>query len=190
MTPVAAATIARDVVARRPARRPASDDRRAVWLAYAYALIAGLAMGHFLLGLPIQLTDSFGNMLKLSQSWRELLSNEFTQTAYLRPLLWANLKLVYDLSGGHYFLWFRGVHVAQVLCLVTLFVTLVRPRTMLEAAVVPFGLAVLFGMHTIAGTIREAFPINTFLTILILCLLAAVIALGGGVALALGLRAK
>jgi hypothetical protein len=156
----------------------ATVDRRSVWLSYGYALVVGLAMGHFLLGLPIQLTDSFGNMLKLSGSWGELLYGEFTQNAYLRPLLWANLKLVYDLSGGDYFTWFRGVHVIQVLLLVVLYVALVRPRTLLDAAVVPFGLAVLFGMHTFAGTIREAFPINTFMTILILCLAAAIVALG------------
>jgi hypothetical protein len=153
-------------------------DRRAAWLSYGYALVVGLAMGHFLLGLPIQLTDSFGNMLKLSGSWGDLLYGEFTQNAYLRPLLWANLKLVYDLSGGDYFTWFRGVHVVQVLILVVSYVALVRPRTLLDAAVVPFGLAVLFGMHTFAGTIREAFPINTFMTILILCLAAAIVALG------------
>jgi hypothetical protein len=159
---------------------PASSavDTRAVWLSYGYAFLAALAMGHFLLGLPIQLTDSFGNMLKLSGSWRELLYGEFTQNAYLRPLLWANLKLVYDLSGGEYFAWFRGVHVVQVLLLVVLYVALVRPRTLLDAAVVPFGLAVLFGMHTFAGTIREAFPINTHMTILLLCLAAAIVALG------------
>ena len=156
----------------------ATVDRRAVWLSYGYALLVGLAMGHFLLGLPIQLTDSFGNMLKLSGSWAELLYGEFTQNAYLRPLLWADLKLVYDLSGGDYFTWFRGVHVIQVLILVVLYVALVRPRTLLDATVVPFGLAVLLGMHTFAGTIREAFPINTFMTILILCLAAAIVALG------------
>lgn len=156
----------------------ATVDRRAVWVSYGYALVAGLAMGHFLLGLPIQLTDSFGNMLKLSGSWGELLYGEFTQNAYLRPLLWANLKLVYDLSGGDYFTWFRGVHVIQLLMLVVLYVALVRPRTLLDAAVVPFGLAVLFGMHTFAGTIREAFPINTHMTILILCFAAAIVALG------------
>ena len=97
------------------ARRSGGDrvDRRAAWLSYGYALVVGLAMGHFLLGLPIQLTDSFGNMLKLSGSWGDLLYGEFTQNAYLRPLLWANLKLVYDLSGGDYFAWFRGVHVVR-----------------------------------------------------------------------------
>ncbi len=166
MTQVAAVDVAGNV------------DRRATWLSYGYALVVGLAIGHFLLGLPIQLTDSFGNMLKLSGSWGDLLYGEFTQNGYLRPLLWANLKLVYDLSGGDYFDWFRGVHVAQVLILVVLYVALVRPRTFLDAAVVPFGLAVLFGMHTFAGTIREAFPINTFMTILILCLAAAIVALG------------
>lgn len=160
------------------AQRPEAIDRRAIWLSYAYALIAGLAMGHFLLGLPIQLTDSFGNMLKLSGSWGQLLYGEFTQNAYLRPLLWAHLKLIYDLSDGAYFTWFRGVHVVQVLTLAVLYVALVRPRTLLDAAVLPFGLAVLFGMHTFAGTIREAFPINTFMTILILCLAAAIVALG------------
>jgi hypothetical protein len=157
---------------------PPRVDARARWIAYAYALTVGLALGHFLLGLPIQLTDSFGNMLKLSGSWSDLLYGEFTQNAYLRPLLWANLKLVYELSGGDYFSWFRGVHVVQVLVLVVLYVTLVRPRTMLDAAILPFGLAVLFGMHTFAGTIREAFPINTYMTILILCLAAAIVALG------------
>ena len=152
-------------------------DRRVWWLSYVYALLAGLALGHFLLGIPVQLTDSFGNLLKLSASWGDLLSAEFSQDAYLRPLLWADLKLIYDLSGGDYFVWFRGVHVVQVVVLALLYVALVRPRTLLDAAVLPFGLAVLFGMHTFFGTIREAFPINTFMTVLILCFVAAIVAL-------------
>ena len=155
----------------------ASPDRRAQWLSYGYALLVGCALGHFLLGIPVQFTDSFGNMLKLSATWTDLLQGEFTQRGYLRPFLWAGLKLVFDASGGDYFTWFRGVHVVQVLALVLLFVALVRPRTLLDAAVLPFGLAVLFGMHTFAGTIREAFPINTFMTVLIFCFGAAMLAL-------------
>lgn len=155
----------------------ATADRRVVWLSYGYALLAGLVLGHFLLGIPVQLTDSFGNMLKLSATWPDLLYGEFTQHGYLRPLLWADLKLVYDLSGGDYFSWFRGVHVAQVVVLVLLFVALVRPRTWIDAAILPFGLAVLFGMHTFSGTIREAFPVNTFMTVLLFCFVAAIVAL-------------
>ena len=155
----------------------ATIDRRAQWLSYLYALLVGLALGHFLLGIPIQFADSFGNMLKLSAPWSDLLYGEFTQHAYLRPLLWADLKLVYDVSGGDYFAWFRGVHAVQVLVLVMLYVALVRPRTLLDAAVLPFGLAILFGMHTFAGAIREAFPVNMYMTVLILCLAAAILAL-------------
>jgi hypothetical protein len=177
MTTTIDANMPATIVRRAAANTPAAIDRRAVRLSYGYALIAGLALGHFLLGLPVQLTDSFGNMLKLSASWSELMYGEFTQHAYLRPLLWAHLKLVYDLSGGDYFTWFRGVHVVQVLILVLLYVALVRPRTLLDAALLPFGLAVLIGMHTFAGTVREAFPINTFMTVLILCFGAALVAL-------------
>lgn len=151
--------------------------RLPIWAAYGYAILLALVIGHFLLGIPIQLSDSFGNMLKLSMPWDDLLRNEFTQEAYLRPMLWAQLKLVYELSGGSYFAWFRGTHVVQVLLLVLMFLALVRPRTWLDAASIPFGLAVLVSMHTFTGTIREAFPINTYMTMLLFCYGAALIAL-------------
>jgi hypothetical protein len=146
-------------------------------MAYGYATAVALVLGHFLLGLPIQFSDSFGNMLKLSAPWGDLLYAELRQEGYLRPLLWGALKLVHDLSGGNYFAWFRGVHVAQVLALVLLYVHLVRPATRLDLAVVPFGLAVLFGIHTFTDTVREAFPINTFMTILVCAFAAAALAL-------------
>lgn len=145
--------------------------------AFLFALMVAVGVGHFLLGIPIQLTDSFGNMLKLETSWRDLLVQEFTSHAYFRPFLWAELKLVYDLSGGNYFPWFRGVQVAQVLGLVMLFVGLVRPRTWRDAALVPLGLAVLLGIHTFRGAVFEAFPVNTFLTVLLCCFTAAALAL-------------
>ena len=149
----------------------------ATWTAYAMALLVAVTFGHYLLGLPIQVSDSFGNMLKLSSSWSDLFYSEFTQHAYLRPMMWAHLKVVHDLSGGSYFAWFRGAHVVQVVILVLLFLALVRPRSWRDAALVPFGLAVLFGVHTFTGTVREAFPLNTFMTILICSFAAAVIAL-------------
>jgi hypothetical protein len=151
-----------------------------VWTvgAYVYGLAVVLGLAHFLYGIPIQLTDSYGNMLKLDTPWGELLRNEFTAHGYLRPLLFAELKAVYDLSGGNYFAWFRGVHVAQVLVLVLLFLNLARPRTKRDLILVPLGLAVLVGMHTFRGTVVEAFPVNTFMTVLLCCLAAAVLALG------------
>lgn len=157
--------------------QPAGTSRAATVAAYAYALLAGACIAHFLLGIPIQVSDSFGNMLKLETTWRQLLINEFTQRAYLRPFLWAELKLVYDASGGNYFPWFRGVHAAQVIALAALYVPLVRPRGWRDAALLPLGIAILFGMHTFKGTVFEAFPVNTFLTILLCCLAAANLAL-------------
>lgn len=143
------------------------------WLAYGYAMVVALALGHFLLGLPIQLSDSFGQMLKLSGPWGDLLYGEFTQRGFMRPLMWGELKLVYELSGGNYFAWFRGAHVVEVVILILLYVRLVRPRTYRDLTVLPLGLAVLVGLHTFQGTVREAFPLNHFLAVLIYTLLAA-----------------
>jgi hypothetical protein len=60
-----------------------------------------------------------------------------------------------------------------VLGLVLLYLHLVRPRTWRDVAVVPLGLAVLIGLHTFAGTVTEAFPVNTFMTVLLCCMAAA-----------------
>jgi hypothetical protein len=88
------------------------------------------------------------------------------------------VHVIFTLSNGHYFEWFRGWHVFQVLLLVLLFVRLLRPVTAADAAVIPLALAILIGIHTFAGTIREAFPINTFMTVLLCCVGAAHLALG------------
>jgi hypothetical protein len=157
---------------------PADESATVPWLAYGYGLVVALTLGHFLLGLPIQLSDSFGQMLKLSGPWRDLLYGEFTQRGYMRPLMWGELKLIHDMSGGSYFAWFRGAHVVEALTAVLLYVRLVRPRTYLDLCVLPLGLAVLVGLHTFQGTVREAFPLNHFLTVVIYTFLAANLVMG------------
>jgi hypothetical protein len=153
-------------------------SRAAIAASYGTGALVVLGLALALLAIPIQVSDSFGNLLKLSTPWPQFVVQEFTQPSYLRPLLWVQLKAVYDLSGGHYYAWFRGVHVVQVVVLVGLFLHLVRPRTWRDAAAVPLGLAVLVGHHAFTGTVNEAFPINTFLTVVICCLAAATVALG------------
>ena len=155
-----------------------SSSRAAVAASYSAGALVVLGLALALLAIPIQVSDSFGNMLKLSTPWRQFVVQEFTQPSYLRPLLWMQLKAVYELSGGHYYAWFRGVHVVQVALLVALFLHLVRPRTWRDAAAVPLGLAVLVGHHAFTGTVNEAFPINTFLAVAISCLAAAALSLG------------
>jgi hypothetical protein len=154
---------------------PVGVDRRPLLVSYGYALIVGLTLGHFLLGLPIQFSDSFGQMLKLSASWADLLRGEFTQQAFMRPLDWGLMKLVYDLSGGNYYAWFRGTHVVQVVVLTLMYVALVRPRTLHDTALLPLGFAVLVGVHTFQGTVREAYPLNHFMEVLLYCFAAAIV---------------
>jgi len=156
------------------AEAPTAMPRRWTWIAQAYGLLVSAVLAYFLLGLVIQVSDSFGNLLAVqASSMGELLRGQLSQQAYLRPLLWAQIKLVYEWSGGDYYAWFRGVHVAQVVVLIALCVRLMRPATATDAALVPLGLAVLVGAHTFVPLLREAHPINSYLSIAIACVAAA-----------------
>lgn len=153
------------------------------WAAYcyAYAALMAAATAYFLYGLPIQLSDSFANLLAIQPgSVLDVFRAQLNGSAYLRPMLQTQLKLVFELSQGQYFAWFRTVQALQVLAVLLLAVRLVRPRTLADAAMVPCALAIVLGLHTFAGTIREAFPINTFLTLVVCCLLAANLARSHG----------
>jgi len=152
------------------------ESRPTRWtcLAYGYAALVACALGYGLLGMPVQVSDSLNNLIEASQgSLSKLLISNLWARGYLRPLLWGLIRVVFDLSHGHYFEWFRGWHVAQVVVLTGLFVALLRVRRAVDAAVVPLGLSALVGIQTFPGTIREAFPINTFMTILLCCFVAA-----------------
>ena len=147
-------------------------------LSYGYAALLAASLGYFLLRIPIQVTDSFTNILALDRSFWAVMTDMGVQPGYLRPGLWAELKLVYDLSGGDLFTWFRWTQVLQVAATLLLFVRLLAPRTITGALALPLALAVLVGSHTFAWTVREAFPINTFLTIVFCCVAAATLSFG------------
>jgi hypothetical protein len=151
-----------------------SMQRRCMWIAQAYGLVVSAVLAYFLLGLVIQVSDSFGNLLAVQMpTLGELVRDQLSQQAYLRPLLWAQIKIVYQWSGGDYYAWFRGIHVAQVCVLIALCVRVMRPATALEVALVPLSLAVLVGAHTFVPLLREAHPINSYLTITIAGVAAA-----------------
>jgi len=115
-------------------------------LSYAYALLCVVGLGYFLFDSPIQVSDGFTNLAKAANgTLGSLVYSEFFQHGYLRPLLWGHTRVLFDLSSGHYFEWFRGWHVAQVALLSVLFVRLVRPRTLLAAAVL---IGALFAWRT------------------------------------------
>jgi hypothetical protein len=162
-----------------PSADAGPGNSRWAGLSYAYAALVVAGFSYALVDLPVQVSDSYGNLVKASSgTLGGLVAGEFHQAGYLRPFLWGQLRVVMDLSGGRYYEWFRAWHVGQLALLTLLFVHIVRPRRWAEAMALPIGLAALVGMHTFAGTIREAFPINTFMTVLLCSLAAADLALG------------
>ncbi|HVZ77293.1 MAG TPA: hypothetical protein VG818_04870 [Gemmatimonadaceae bacterium] len=160
------------------AAAPTSGPTRWTAASYVYALVVAAVLAYFLYGLTVQVSDSFVNLLEIQHEtlWQAMRDQGIAH-GYLRPLLWGQFKIVYSLSGGHYYLWFRTIQVVQVLVLILLCVGIMRPATRLDAALVPGALAVLVGSHTFAPAVREAFPINSFLTVMIGCAAAAAVSL-------------
>lgn len=148
--------------------------RAAVW---GYAVVVAATASYFLVDIPIQLSDSLQNIFAVDRRtlW-ELMRNNLWATDYLRPLLFAPIRIVYVLSGGDYTAWFRGVHAAQLALTIAVCVVVMRVRTWPQAAAAPVGLAVLLSLHTFADTIREAFPVNAYLTTVTCCLAALLLA--------------
>ena len=156
--------------------RPALS-RRAVAVAVMLALTGLIAFE--VCRIPVQVSDSLGNLLQVQrQTLGEVFAGQFSNGAYVRPLLWAQIKLASDGARGHETVLFKGIHVAQLLLLALLALRLMPVRSQSESVAAMLAVLVLFGIHTFDGLVREAFPINSFLTIA-LCVLV-VLALADG----------
>jgi hypothetical protein len=111
-------------------------------LSCAYAALVVLGVSYLLFDIPIQVSDSYGNLVQASgRTLGGLVYDQFHAAGFLRPFLWGHIRVVYDLSGGNYYAWFRGWHVGQVVVLTILFLILVKPRTAAGAAAAAIGLA-------------------------------------------------
>ena len=141
--------------------------------AYALALVFAIALACDLLWMPVQVADSLGEILDAQQSpsaWASF-TNYFGTEAYLRPLRIAQIKALFDLAQDrHYQLVFRGFHALLAVAALLLFTRALRVSTVTDFAAAAFALVVFIGLSTFRGTVREAFPINHFLEILVLCL--------------------
>lgn len=141
--------------------------------AYAVACLFALALACDLLWMPIQVSDSLGEILDAQGSgsaWASFLDSLGSE-AYLRPLRIAQIKALYDLADGReYWLVYRGFHALLIVIAVALFARALRVRTLTDFGAASFALVVLIGLHTFRGTVQEAFPINHFLEIAVLCL--------------------
>ena len=148
--------------------------RRPQLIAYGVASAVAALFGIALLRIPIQLSDSFTEFLAMQgQTLTYVVRSEIAGGPYFRPFRRGLIKLLFDVSGGDFYPWFRGFHALEVLVLFVLFVRMLRPRTLVDVAVVPLALAMIAGSHLFLDIFREAFPVNHFLTVVI-CAVAAV----------------
>src|SRR5262249_1060107 len=101
-------------------------------------------------------------------------------TAYLRPLRIAQIKALFDLAQGHYWLAYRGFHALLIVLLGMLFVRALPLETNVDAAAAIVALTVLIGLPTVLGFLRQAFPVNHFLEIAVFTLVALNLSLSRG----------
>ncbi|MGE0391944.1 MAG: hypothetical protein AB7I25_01610 [Vicinamibacterales bacterium] len=152
----------------------ALQPRTAAWL---YTAVVGGLASYFLVDIPVQLSDSLQNIFAADRrTLRELFVNNLWSDGYLRPLLFAPIRLVYLVADGNYTAWFRGVHAVQLTLTIAALVAALRVRTWAQASAVPLAVAMLLSIHTSADTIREAFPVNAYLTIVLCCVLTVLLA--------------
>ena len=143
--------------------------------AYALAWVFALALAVDLLWMPVQVSDSLGEILDAQSSssvWTSFMGS-FGSEAYLRPLRIAQIKGLFDLAqGNHYWLVYRGFHALLIIAALLLFVRALRVSTVTDFTAAACALVVLVGLHTFRGLVQEAFPINHFLEMVVLCLVA------------------
>jgi hypothetical protein len=143
-------------------------------VAFAAAAVAALGVGHDLLHMPLQVSDSLAPILDAVRSpsaWHEFRAH-LSEASYFRPMRFATIKLVSDLGNGQYFLAYRLFHALLVLAFLLLFVRALQIHDRLTLALAPLALTVFLGIHTFLGTVKEIYPTNHFLQVAVLALLA------------------
>jgi hypothetical protein len=141
-------------------------------VAICAALIVG-SLGYGLLHMPLQVNDSLQKIVDAGHSPGVLAS--FTSeigTTDFRPLWVAEIKLLFDLSRGHVHLAYKAFHIALLLAAFGLFVAALRIETGVDLAASLFALSIFVGNNTFTGLVKEATPVNVYLPIVVLVLLA------------------
>jgi hypothetical protein len=146
--------------------------RNAHILALAYLCAGALAasIAYCLFHLPFEIGDHLGNLLQLTDT---TVSRIFVGTlrlqSFMRPMTWATMKVVFDASGGHYFLAFRMLHVASVIVLMFAFTRLTRVENTVSLCASLIATAAVMGMPAFHDTMNET-ELNTKLTLAAICL--------------------
>ena len=150
-------------------------------MAWVAALMMAATVSASLLRIPIQIPDSLLVMLQVQAAPSAALTNFVGEQSFLRPVYMSQTRLLLDAAAGsHYFLVFRGFHVALVVTLFALFVLAARVRARGDFAAFAFALVVVAGHHTFRGNVWGADPVNHYPEIAIWCLGALVLSQSRG----------
>ena len=139
------------------------------------------SLGCGLLRVPLQVQDSLPKIVEAGRSpgvWASFTSE--IGTTDFRPLWMAETKLLFDLSRGHVHIAYKAFHIALLLAAFGLFVAALRIETGVDLAASLFALSVFAGMNTFVGLVKEATPVNVYLPIVVLVLLAIHLSRGRG----------
>jgi hypothetical protein len=150
---------------------------------YVLATVLAVSIAYDVWRTPVQVSDSLSEILTSEgfPSTGAAFMAAVGTTAYLRPLRIAQIKALYDLGRPDRLgLVFRGFHVLLLLGLVAAFVAALKVDTVDDAAAAAFALLVLTGLHTFLAFVREAFPINHFLEIALLAVVALNLSISRG----------
>jgi hypothetical protein len=141
---------------------------------YACAAILAAALSYDLLRMPLQVNDSLDEIIEVRQLSGVVASFTATigESAYFRPLRFAEDKVLMEASGGHYFAAFKTLHIALLISAFALFVAALPVATGIDCAAALFALVVFAGLHTFLGLVKEGYPINHFLQVVVLTLVA------------------
>ena len=147
-------------------------------VSWGLAAVFAAAVCASLLTIPVQVTDSLIPILQAQSapSVADAVAASADSAAYLRPLRIAQIQLLFEAANGRYFLAYKAFHVALVVACLALFVMAARVRTAGDVWAFACALTVLTGLHTFLGTVWEAYPINHFLEVVVLCLVVYVLA--------------
>lgn len=154
--------------------------------AWTLTALFAVAVAASVYRIPIQVSDSLEILEQvdaLPSAPAAFVMGLHSSTTMLRPTRQVQTKLLLDLAhatGDRYNTVFRGYHALGAAALILLFGALAGPRTWIEVAALAFALTVLTGLHTFAGMMREAYPVNHFLLVALACLVALALARSRG----------
>jgi hypothetical protein len=157
--------------------------RRAGWWATGLALVFAFFLSDNLLRTPVQRSDSLELILDAQRSPSAAATFATTVAApgYMRPLFRVENKLLFDVGGVSSLQWaYRGFHACLLTIGLLLFARAARVTTERDFAAFAMAMAVLVGLHTFRGAVGEAYPVNHYLNVAVVCLLTLVLAQSGG----------